>query len=171
MEIKDRKIISLIKVILKIKTKLPCGKIISTEKGTPQGGIISSLLVNVMLNEIDWQIDKQWTGIKTRHNYSSQSHKERMLKTTNLSEVKIVRCTYDFKIFCRDRQTANKYFKMTKDFLKKRLKLDISHEKSKVINLKKKASEFLGFKIKAVKIKNKFVARTWIREKAKLKIE
>ncbi|MGL5624072.1 group II intron reverse transcriptase/maturase, partial [Cetobacterium sp.] len=171
MGIKDRKIISLIKVMLKTKIKLPCGKIINSGKGTPQGGIISPLLANIVLNEIDWWIDKQWTGIKTRHNYSSQSHKERMLKTTNLSEVKIVRYADDFKIFCRDRQTADKYFKMTKDFLKKRLKLDISKEKSKVINLKKKASEFLGFKIKVVKIKNKFVARTWIREKTKLEIE
>src|SRR4051794_17387759 len=38
-----------------------------------------------------------------------------------------------------------------KDFLKTRLHLETSEEKSKVINLKKNSSEFLGFTIKAVR--------------------
>ena len=63
----------------------------------------------------------------------------------------IVRYADDFKIFCRKRNDADKIFTAVKKWLKERLKLDISEEKSKVVNLKKKSSEFLGFELKAVR--------------------
>src|SRR5690606_5770657 len=50
-----------------------------------------------------------------------------------------------------------------------RLGLEISPEKSKVINLRKKHSEFLGFKMKAIPKKKKFVAKTNMSDKAKKK--
>ncbi|MGE6261362.1 group II intron reverse transcriptase [Heyndrickxia sporothermodurans] len=56
-------------------------------------------------------------------------------------------------------------------YLKERLKLDISQEKSKVVNLRKKQSEFLGFTIKAVSKKNKRVANTGIVTKKKLQLK
>jgi hypothetical protein len=57
-----------------------------------------------------------------------------------------------------------------KDFLKYRLHLETSDEKSKVINLKKNSSEFLGFSVKAIKKgKSRFgyVARSDMSKKAK----
>lgn len=48
--------------------------------------------------------------------------------------------------------------------------LEVSPEKSKAINLRKKHSEFLGFKIKAIPKKKKFVAKTNMSEKAKKKV-
>ena len=49
-------------------------------------------------------------------------------------------------------------------FLKKRLHLETSEEKSKVVNLKKNSSEFLGFSIKAIrKGKTRFGYRSKIR--------
>ncbi len=60
----------------------------------------------------------------------------------------------DFRIFCRNRQDAEKLFVATRKWLKERLGLDISPEKSKIVNLKKQYSEFLGFKMK-VKPKGK----------------
>lgn len=168
--IKEAKILKLIKVMLKSNVLLPDGSIIKSIKGTPQGGVLSPLLANVVLNELDWWIHRQWSGKKTQHDYGAQNHKERALKKTKLIEVKLVRYADDFKLFCRSRKNAEIMFSLTKNFLKKRLKLEVSREKSKVINLKKKSSEFLGFRIKAVRNKKKRTARTWILEKRKHKI-
>ena len=57
-----------------------------------------------------------------------------------------------------------------KDFLKNRLHLETSEEKSKVVNLKKNSSEFLGFSIKAVrkgKTRFGYVAKSNMSKKAK----
>ena len=50
--------------------------------------------------------------------------------------------------------------------MKERLKLDISPEKSKVINLKTDYSEFLGFKLKVWKKRNKWVVKSHVSDKA-----
>ncbi len=74
---------------------------------------------------------------------------------TSLKECYGLRYADDFRIFCRNRQDAEKLFVATQKWLKKeRLGLDISPEKSKIVNLKKQYSEFLGFKMK-VKPKGK----------------
>jgi group II intron reverse transcriptase/maturase len=174
--IKDRKVLSIIKAMLKAPIHHPNGEIENPTKGTPQGGILSPLLANICLNEMDWWVDKQWNGMKTRRKYSSMSKKWRALKNTDLTEVKLVRYADDFKLMCRTHKDAIKMFKITKQFLKHRLKLDISPNKSKVINLRKKSSEFLGFSIKA-KLKGKGdgntdrrVAQLNISKKSKAKI-
>lgn len=69
--------------------------------------------------------------------------------TSKLKEGYIIRYADDFKILCRDWKTAQKWYHAVRLYLKERLKLDISPEKSKVINLRKNESEFLGFTIKA----------------------
>ena len=66
----------------------------------------------------------------------------------------LVRYADDFKIFCKDYKSALKIFEATKKWLKERLDLDISNEKSKITNLRKNYTEFLGFRLK-VKLKRK----------------
>ena len=61
----------------------------------------------------------------------------------------------DFKIMCKTHDDAVRAFNATKNWLKERLNLDISEDKSKIVNLRKQYSEFLGFKIKLIKRKNK----------------
>ena len=75
----------------------------------------------------------------------------RAFRKSRLKEMYIVRYADDFKIFCRKRSDADKVFIAVKQWLKDRLSLEISEEKSKVVNLKKQYSEFLGFKLKAVR--------------------
>ena len=160
MGIHDKKLLSIISAMLKAEV----AGIGFPEKGTPQGGIISPLLSNIVLNELDWWITSQWVGIPTRHEYSGrihttgtkdQSKKYRELRKTKLKECYIVRYADDFKIFCRKHSDAVKLFEATKAWLNERLGLDISPEKSKIVNLKHDYSDFLGFRIKVHKGKGK----------------
>lgn len=78
----------------------------------------------------------------------------------------IVRYADDFKIFCRSYEDAKKVFIAVKKWLGERLKLEISEDKSKIINLKRNYSDYLGFKIKAVKKGNSYVVRSHMSDKA-----
>lgn len=160
MGIRDKKLISIISAMLKAEV----AEIGFPEKGTPQGGIISPLLSNIVLNELDWWISSQWETMPTHHKYKISVDKRGVasnggqlwaLKHSNLKECRFVRYADDFKIFCRTRQDAEKLFIATKKWLKERLRLEISPEKSKIVNLREHYSEFLGFKLK-VREKGKY---------------
>ncbi|WP_320047917.1 group II intron reverse transcriptase/maturase [uncultured Ilyobacter sp.] len=172
--IKDKKVISIIKSMLKANILHQDGTIEKPTKGTPQGGILSPLLANICLNEFDWWIHNQWAGKKTRTKYTHQRTKEEYLrKASNLKEVKIVRYADDFKLMCRTMEEAKTYFSLTKIFLKDKLKLDISPEKSRVVNLRRSYSVFLGFTVRAKRkicTHTEYVARVWICKKAKKRI-
>ncbi len=116
--IRDKQLICIIKAMLKAPIVLPNGDVQYPTKGTAQGGVISPLLANIVLNE------------------------------------------------CRKRSDADKVFIAVKQWLKDRLSLEISEEKSKVVNLKRHYSEFLGFKLKAVRKGGKFVVRSHMSDKA-----
>jgi len=169
--IRDKSLLAVISKLLKAEIE---GIGIPT-KGTPQGGIISPLLANIALNEYDHWIKSQWGEMKTNHKYS-QTNTHRALRNTNLKEIYIVRYADDFKLFCRNHTDAVKIFEATKQWLKERLKLEISPEKSKIVNLRKNYSDFLGIKIKVTKkrkdtkSKDKYVVQSHIGNKAYRKI-
>ncbi len=161
--IQDKNLLCIISKMLKAEVE----NVGVPQKGTPQGGILSPLLANVVLNELDWWIYSQWEGMKTEHQYSCNNAQNRALKETNLKECYIVRYADDFKIFCRTYEEAQRIYIAVKQWLKERLNLEISPEKSKVLNLRKNYSEFLGFKLKAVKKRNKYVCKSHMTDKAK----
>lgn len=78
----------------------------------------------------------------------------------------IVRYADDFKIFCRSHADAVRAFEATQLWLKDRLGLDISPEKSAAVNLKQRYSDFLGFKLKVCKKGAKWVVRSHVSDKA-----
>lgn len=176
--IRDKKLLCIIKEMLKAPIVLPNGSTIYPDKGTPQGGILSPLLSNIVLNELDWWISSQWETMPTKYNYDlknpngsiKRTNAYRALRSTNLKEIYIVRYADDFKIFCSKRSDADKIFIATKQWLLKRLGLQISEEKSKVVNLKRGYSEFLGFKLKAIKRSNGYVVCSHLSEKSISKI-
>lgn len=164
--IRDKNLLRILGKILKSKIE----GVGTPEKGTPQGGIISPLLSNIVLNEFDWWISSQWETFETKHLYNNDTNRYRVQKSTNLKEMWLVRYADDFKIFCRDYKSAIKIFNAVKQWLKERLGLDISNEKSKITNLRKNYTDFLGFKLKVKLKKKKYVCNSKITKKAKQNI-
>ena len=165
--IRDKRLICIIKQMLKSPVIMPDGSICYPDKGTPQGGLLSPLLANIVLNELDWWVSSQWENFSLHNKYTSKAYNYRVLRAkSKLKEMYIIRYADDFKIFCRNRNDADKAFHAVRLWLKDRLKLDISEEKSKVVNLKKRYSDFLGFKFKAVKKGSKYVVRAHMSDKA-----
>jgi len=118
--ISDRKILKLIRKWLK------CGVVGETEvneMGTPQGGVISPLLANIYLHELD----KFWLGqIRIKG--------------------KLIRYADDFVILFASREEAELGLKLVKSQLM-RLGLTLNEEKSKIVDLRngKEGFDFLGF--------------------------
>lgn len=165
--IHDKKLISIIKAMLKAKAEW----IGIPTKGVPQGGILSPLLANIVLNELDWWISSQWQTFETRHKYAQENNKYRVLKNTNLKEIYIVRYADDFKIVCRTPRMANKIYQATQQWLKERLNLEINQEKSKITNVKKNYTEFLGYRIKVRKKRKKYVVKSKLTKKARKSVQ
>lgn len=115
-EIEDKRVLSLIRNYLQSGVMIN-GVVIEMEEGCPQGGPLSPLLSNIMLNELDKELEKR--GLRF--------------------------CRYadDCNIYVKSRKAAERVMKSVTRFLEEELKLRVNKEKSTVgkpWNLK-----FLGF--------------------------
>lgn len=179
--IHDKQLIFIIKRILKAPIKMPDGSTIIPDRGTPQGGIISPLLANIVLNELDKWVESQWQNnpvaldkgryrqIGNREVFD-KSHGYRTMKKTNLKEMYIVRYADDFRIFCRDKEDAVRTKEAVTAWITERLRLEVSPEKTRIVNVRKRYSEFLGFKIRVRPKSHKYTVQSHICDK-KLELE
>jgi RNA-directed DNA polymerase len=91
-----------------------------TYRGTPQGGVISPLLANAVLDHLDWFLE--------------------------VNKLHFVRYADDFVILCKTKAEAEKALDSTQDFLH-RMGLEVNPEKTKVSSFIE-GFNFLGFAIK-----------------------
>ena len=151
MGIQDEVLKSKIKRILKAPVKMIDGKLLYPTTGTPQGGIISPLLANIVLNELDHWIESNWENNPVVYKYqigknsmgsAIKSNGYKAMRKTKLKEMYIVRYADDFRIFCRTKTEAELTKIAVTQKLQERLKLEVSEEKTKVVNVKKKTLSF-----------------------------
>jgi RNA-directed DNA polymerase len=89
-----------------------------TTIGTPQGGVISPLLANIVLNHLDWQL----------HN----------------AGFRFVRYADDFVVLCQSQDQAQEALTFVSNVLQQQLGLQLSQQKTKITRYTK-GYDFLGF--------------------------
>ena len=104
-------IIDRYKVVSLIRKYLQAGVLVNgvfekTEKGTPQGGNISPILSNIMLNELDKELEKR--------------------------DLQFVRYADDCIIFTKSKKSAERVMENITKFIEKKLRLKVNRKKSKV---------------------------------------
>lgn len=121
--VKDKRVLKLIGRYLRAGVEVE-GVKQPTPLGVPQGGPLSPLLANIVLHELDEYLESQG-----RH---------------------FARYADDFVICVRSTSAAQRVKANVERFLKKRLKLSINHDKSRVVPSRQ--LEFLGFSFRGTKI-------------------
>lgn len=165
MGIHDKHLIYVLRRILTAPIKLEDGTMAIPDKGTPQGGIISPLLANIVLNELDHWVESQWQWCPICKRNARPENGYRQAKKSNLKEMFIVRYADDFRIFCRTRESAERTKHAVTQWLRERLKLEISEKKTRIVNVRKQYSDFLGFKMKVHRKGEKLVVISHIADR------
>ena len=118
--ISDRRIVQVVARMLRSKVAMPNGVIVTTEEGTPQGGPLSPLLSNIVLNELDWELERR------RHRF--------------------VRYADDMNVYVQSERAGQRVFAGLKRFLEQRMRLQVNASKSAVS--RPRGRHFLGFSIR-----------------------
>lgn len=116
----DGRILKLIHRMLKARIVLADGSSSPTHEGAPQGGPLSPLLSNVVLDELDWELSRR--GLR------------------------FVRYADDVSVFVRSRRAGERVMISVQRFIEERLRLEVNADKSSVsqpFDL-----SFLGFRLR-----------------------
>jgi RNA-directed DNA polymerase len=116
--IKDKRVLKLIRAFLKSGVQLN-GLVEATEEGTPQGGPLSPLLSNIVLDELDKELERR-------------GHR-------------FVRYADDIVILVRSQKAGERVLKSITRYITNNLKLKVNAEKSKVA--RPWEIKFLGYKV------------------------
>jgi len=116
----DKGLLVLIGRMLKAKVVMPDGVVVSTDEGVPQGGPLSPLLSNVVLDELDRELERR-------------GHR-------------FVRYADDSNIYVRSERAGQRVMASVVSFIEGRMRLKVNHAKSAVA--KPEERHFLGFRLK-----------------------
>lgn len=120
--IKDRRVISLIHKYLNAGV-MKEGKYEETIEGVPQGGPLSPVLSNILLNELDEELERR-------------GHK-------------FIRYADDMVIFCKSRRSAERTMKNIISYIEVKLFLKVNRDKSQVAHVRD--IKFLGYSFYIIK--------------------
>lgn len=144
--VSDRRVLKLIQKWLKAGV-MEAGQWRSSDKGTPQGGVISPLLANILLNQLDerWEKDYCQLGLLTRY-------------------------ADDFVIQSRDENRCQQAMKAVANILES-LSLRLHPKKTRMVNLSwgKEGFEFLGHhlrKMPSYRFAGKWFLNRWPSQKS-----
>ena len=118
--IADHRLLRLIRRMLKAKVVMPDGVVVRTEEGTPQGGPLSPLLSNIVLDELDHEM--------ARRGYH------------------FARYADDVNIYARSERAGKRVMASITRFIEKRLRLKVNPAKSAVATPGER--HFLGFRLR-----------------------
>ncbi len=115
-EVKDKRVLKLIRAYLNSGVMVN-GVVMDTEEGTPQGGPLSPLLTNILLDDLDKELEQRG------HQF--------------------VRYADDCNIYVKTQRAGERVMESVREFLEKKLKLKVNPKKSKVDRANR--VKFLGF--------------------------
>jgi len=122
-KVRDKRVLRLIGKYLRAGVMVQ-GRLQETRLGVPQGGPLSPLLANIILDDLDKELEKR-------------SHR-------------FVRYADDFIVLVKSRRAGERVMESLKRFLESTLKLKINQEKSRIVHTNQVA--FLGFTFRGTKI-------------------
>ncbi len=120
LRVKDKRLLRLIGQMLKARTVMPDGVVVSNDEGVPQGGPLSPLLSNIVLDELDWEL--QTRGYR------------------------FVRYADDGNIYVRSERAGQRVMASVSNFIERRLRLKVNASKSAVARPQER--HFLGFSLR-----------------------